>query len=414
MLKKITTVLHKVRRPLMQCRRFSDIQTDEWFLFPRQREGNIYAVNWSLVEDGVTPVGDAFRNAELSTLTKKIGSKVQNGKVELPKPLFFGDFILQESGDHISHDEFSMLFKEQQMHLESGISLYVEDAGIGAYNNIRNGVRVIAEDPALALIARNLLIPTPPRDVNHRARFKGWNFDPRWVEVKPVWNGSGYDLPKNLPQVARPGERPIVAFVGGTSKAVAVQFVENSNEIVGVNIIIGGAAPVRAMIEVIGHANTVLVNQQQPSSVALASTVLVKGADTVVILNANDDIVEAAATAGLLYGAYHNILTPDGVTAMWNGYLGSSKMLTATSSKTPVVSVNDKVTITLEPNNVVFPPKHIIFYDKGASKSKLSIDEALKRVIDLTDESKEEAIKALFKTATISIIGQVSDLNGIF
>jgi len=142
----------------MQCRRFSDIQTDEWFLFPRQREGNIYAVNWSLVEDGVTPVGDAFRNAELSTLTKKIGSKVQNGKFELSKPLFFGDFILQESGDHISHDEFSMLFKEQQMHLESGISLYVEDAGIGAYNNIRNGVRVIAEDPALALIARNLLV----------------------------------------------------------------------------------------------------------------------------------------------------------------------------------------------------------------------------------------------------------------
>ena len=76
--------------------------------------------------------------------------------------------------------------------------------------------------------------------MNHRARFKGWNFDPRWVEVKPVWNGTGYDLPKDLPQVARPGERPIVAFVGGSSKAVAVQFVENNNEIVGANIVIGG------------------------------------------------------------------------------------------------------------------------------------------------------------------------------
>ena len=143
---------------MMQWRRFSDVQTDEWFLFPRQREGNIYVVNWSLVEDGVTPVGDAFRNAELSTLTKKLGSKVQSGKVELSKPLYFGDFILQESGDHISHDEFSVLFTEQQRHLESGISLYVEDAGIGAYSHVRNGVRVIAEDPALALIARNLLV----------------------------------------------------------------------------------------------------------------------------------------------------------------------------------------------------------------------------------------------------------------
>ena len=118
----------------------------------------MYAVNWSLVEDGVTPVGDAFRNAQLSTLTKKLGAKIQNGKVELTKPLFYGDFILQESGDQISHDDFGVLYKGIQRHLESGIRLYVEDAAVGAYSQVRNGVRVVAEDPALALIARNLLV----------------------------------------------------------------------------------------------------------------------------------------------------------------------------------------------------------------------------------------------------------------
>lgn len=70
-------------------------------------------------------------------------------------------------------------------------------------------------------------------EVNHRARFKGWNFDPRWKSSVPVWNGQSYDLPKDLPPVAQPGQRPIVAFVGGDHAILAVQFVENNSEIVG-------------------------------------------------------------------------------------------------------------------------------------------------------------------------------------
>lgn len=78
-----------------------------------------------------------------------------------------------------------------------------------------------------------LQIPSPPAEVNHRARFKGWNFDPRWQSPTPIWNGTGYDLPQDLPRVAKPGQRPIVAFVGGDHDALAVQFVEVNNEIVG-------------------------------------------------------------------------------------------------------------------------------------------------------------------------------------
>ena len=73
--------------------------------------------------------------------------------------------------------------------------------------------------------------------MNHRARFKGWNFDPRWQSPTPIWNGTGYDLPKDLPRVAQPGQRPIVALVGGDHDALAVQFVEVNNEIVGKHIV---------------------------------------------------------------------------------------------------------------------------------------------------------------------------------
>ena len=82
-------------------------------------------------------------------------------------------------------------------------------------------------------------IPSPPIEVNHRARFEGWNFDPRWKNNTPIWNGTGYDLPEDLPKVAKPGQRPIVAFMGGPGDTAVVQFVENDKVIVGKWNIIG-------------------------------------------------------------------------------------------------------------------------------------------------------------------------------
>jgi hypothetical protein len=76
-------------------------------------------------------------------------------------------------------------------------------------------------------------VPSPPFEVNHRARFKGWNFDKRWKSNVPVWNGKTYDMPGDLPAVPKAGQRPIVAFVGGEHSISAVQFVENNSEIVG-------------------------------------------------------------------------------------------------------------------------------------------------------------------------------------
>jgi ATP-dependent phosphoenolpyruvate carboxykinase len=134
------------------------VQTDEWSLFPRETEGNVYAVNWSLCEDGVVPVGDAFRNARVSMLTKKMGVKVAAGKLEAKNPAYSGKYTVQESGDSISHEEFSEMIAAQQAHLSSGIELFVEDAALGALGAIRNGVRVVTDDAATALIARSLLV----------------------------------------------------------------------------------------------------------------------------------------------------------------------------------------------------------------------------------------------------------------
>ena len=133
-------------------------ETEEWSIFPRQREGNIYVHNWSMCEDGVAPVGDAYRNARLQLLTTAMGAKVNGGKIEQTSPQYFGKYEIDEAGDHLTHEMFSEIFSTQQQYLSSGLDLYVEDAVLGSDKSTRNGVRVTSCVPALTLIARSLLV----------------------------------------------------------------------------------------------------------------------------------------------------------------------------------------------------------------------------------------------------------------
>jgi ATP-dependent phosphoenolpyruvate carboxykinase len=131
-------------------------ETPEFTVFPNQYEGNIYADNWSLVEDGVTPTGNAYRNARHALLASHAGLK--DGKGEVAKPAFEGKYSLKESGAGITHDEFKALETAQCEALIVKPNLFVEDAGLGAHWSTRVGVRVTTSNAATALIARNLLV----------------------------------------------------------------------------------------------------------------------------------------------------------------------------------------------------------------------------------------------------------------
>ena len=87
-------------------------KTNEWFVFPRETEGNNYAVNWSLVADNISPAKEAFRNARVALITSRLPSKVANGKVDVSSVKFSGPFNLLEAGDSIKHDKFNESMKE--------------------------------------------------------------------------------------------------------------------------------------------------------------------------------------------------------------------------------------------------------------------------------------------------------------
>ncbi len=62
------------------------------------------------------------------------------------------------------------------------------------------------------------------------------------------------------------------SFAGGTGSQSAVQFVERDGAIVGSNVSIGAGAPVRAMIDAIGHAANVVMTEQSEDGTCCATT----------------------------------------------------------------------------------------------------------------------------------------------
>jgi len=138
-----------------------DVETEEWGLFPREREGNIYVHNWSLVEDGVVPTKGLFRNARVQVLTNAIGAKAQDNKLDLKAPAYFGKYALLESGLGLTHEHFSEIFNSHQENLSLESQVYAEDAVVGAHRDMRNGVRVATNIPAVALLFRTLLVSVP-------------------------------------------------------------------------------------------------------------------------------------------------------------------------------------------------------------------------------------------------------------
>jgi len=115
-------------------------------------------VNWSLIEDGVTPRGNAYQRARLPLLTTHIPKKADSGKFLLDSPLYSGEFKLLESGDELTVEQYDSLFESTTTRISSLENLFVEDGGFIAHASHRVGIRVISGSPALTLVLRALLV----------------------------------------------------------------------------------------------------------------------------------------------------------------------------------------------------------------------------------------------------------------
>ena len=163
-------------------------QDEDALIFPRERPGLDYALNWSLNGDGVTPYGDAYR------LTKKTMAEAMMKDVEAPPPT--DPATVAEVCD--DEDLYNELFDQSVDILEAAGTLYVAE---GDAKGTRIPCRVITDSVAVAGTAINDEI----------------------LERMPL---------------REPRELPVTAYVTPTGPDVNVLFFPNDNE---AKIILSGA-----------------------------------------------------------------------------------------------------------------------------------------------------------------------------
>ncbi len=162
-------------------------------------------------------------------------------------------------------------------------------------------------------------------------------------------------------------------------------------------MLLGGAVPVSAWIAALGHAASVVQAASVHVPVSLSSSSssasrIVEGLvlpcttlsvpttntrGTVVVIGAEAEVAAEAATRGLLYGAYHNLLAPNAVVAMWNGVISPASSATACveGSGCVCVEVDGKVARPMNPDNAAHPATHFIFYSSLPATATASITE---------------------------------------
>lgn len=144
----------------------------------------------------------------------------------------------------------------------------------------------------------------------------------------------------------------------------------------------GSGAPIRGILEAYGMAGAAMINAESRSSLAVPCLTLTKdGKTTVVVGDVSDDVVNKAAASGTLYGAYWNVLTEFGVSAMFNGVIrtaegavgGSVVHGFAGTPPVPIVVANAKAAVPLQPNNFSHVVDTIVFV---GNDEKLTLEEA--------------------------------------
>ena len=150
----------------------------------------------------------------------------------------------------------------------------------------------------------------------------------------------------------------------------------NMMNVTGANVVVGGDAPIKGLVDAITHAAVVLVNAQYTNAVALPSVSVTNGKETVVVIGADDSVVEAAMAKNVLHGAYGNVLSVEGVSALFNGIIGAPAK---SVGNVPTVVVGGKAAVALTPLNLAFPAKRIVFYEKGGKSSSITEEEAVKK-----------------------------------
>eukprot|EP00753_Platysulcus_tardus_P018215 PLAT6778.1.p2 GENE.PLAT6778.1~~PLAT6778.1.p2 ORF type:complete len:336 (+),score=157.72 PLAT6778.1:36-1043(+) len=133
-------------------------------VFPREREGLDYSLNWALAGLHCAPSGDAFRNASPEALQAALaasdGAAAASAAVA---PAVAAD-----------GPRFAAQLTAAKEALRSSAALYVHDGALDSSPGATTKVRIVSDSPAVALAARALSVRTPLREADAPASVTAW------------------------------------------------------------------------------------------------------------------------------------------------------------------------------------------------------------------------------------------------
>jgi hypothetical protein len=153
----------------------------EYFIFPREGDGNTYSLNWALNEYAVTPTGHAWGNLSAAKLLAKATGTTsacrtcsishflsrafvadENKALVLSLPaeaeqydVYVVDAAPDSGAKRISLEDYRRLsYHLRRTYLSEAERLFLHDGAVGNNRQLSNTIRIIADNPAHCLFAR--------------------------------------------------------------------------------------------------------------------------------------------------------------------------------------------------------------------------------------------------------------------
>eukprot|EP01133_Synstelium_polycarpum_P011375 gene11375-13260_t len=149
-------------------------EESETAIFPNERLGLDYSLNWVLNGYAITPTNQAYRNPSLKHLFQHAdGKKEASGALSVaaqadvkPATYFLDEQMAALNGaSTLSVPQYKAVLRAVKDHVSDSRNIYVHDAAVGSHRSCEGLVRAITNDAQSALFLKHLLPSAPLPDV---------------------------------------------------------------------------------------------------------------------------------------------------------------------------------------------------------------------------------------------------------
>eukprot|EP01104_Vermistella_antarctica_P004172 TRINITY_DN14685_c0_g1_i1.p1 TRINITY_DN14685_c0_g1~~TRINITY_DN14685_c0_g1_i1.p1 ORF type:complete len:499 (-),score=126.48 TRINITY_DN14685_c0_g1_i1:58-1425(-) len=347
-----------------------DDETADYWLFPNERLGCDYSLNWAINGYQITPSGDAYRNLHTRGLQMLSKGSVDTNKAshvtvsdkENTQLFVVSSADSSSSSSSLPSAQYSLLFRELRRYLSSIDNIFVQDGAVGSAPFASCVTRGFTDSGHSALFLKHTLCPVPNRSVNdieHDITL----FVARDIKLSPE---ASKGLDSSFTIVDTANSRVVVIGDGHSADIQRALFVASSHT---------AAAPSDVLGVVPLNNSNVFVNKDDQTTVVFSPP-----GSSATFLQENLPRTYFGEKQAL-FAAHHSFLGQAGIVKAWSSVTSPDlKSL----SRGDLVERSSKQTLATKPlqpvvGNVAPTPSRVLFLvSGGGAKKSVSAETAVK------------------------------------